>query len=373
MPRLTDRRSFLAALTAGLAGCGASTREATETGTSTPTSTRSPTASATATATPETTSEPVPTREWPDEYYDGPLISVHEHMIGSDGYAVARDDLGWYVDWMSRNRVERVVAITGDPLMDAVGRYDDRLIPSAFAYNEFLDEFDTAVESFQQRLAEYDYRAIGEMRPPYDMVEDPPAMDHETLLGVYDLAAEAGVPVLLHGPEVYRHSEETLENAEDPLDFPKWRNLEAAYAHNRDTQFVVHSTYNWDEMTDGAIAAGVLERNPNVTYDLSGRELTPFAYEDGEMTERRFEELIAERGVRGHAEEFYEEHATILEEYSDRLAWGLDAGHEWHYTDWVLDTWVDITRAVLGRLPEENARDIGYRNAAELFGLDVTR
>jgi hypothetical protein len=78
-----------------------------------------------------------------------------------------------------------------------------------------------------------------------------------------------------------------------------------------------------------------------------------------------------ETGVEHHAQRYAERYEPILTEHSERVLWGLDASWQWHFHDWTLDTWVDIGRSVLGRLPEEHARNVGYRTAEELFDIEV--
>lgn len=107
--------------------------------------------------------------------------------------------------------------------------------------------------------------------------------------------------------------------------------------------------------------------------------LIPFAFgwqevrninEAAESFAERLDRFPAYDGA-GEIERHYEEYAAILEEYSDRVLRGIDAAAEWHYREWAFDTFIDVGRGVLGRLQEENARDVAYRTAEDVFDIDV--
>jgi hypothetical protein len=76
-------------------------------------------------------------------------------------------------------------------------------------------------------------------------------------------------------------------------------------------------------------------------------------------------------GLDEHAERLYDKFEPILEHYSERVTWGMDASWQWHFNAWALDAWADIARALLGRLSEERAKNVGYETASELFGTSV--
>jgi hypothetical protein len=94
-------------------------------------------------------------------------------------------------------------------------------------------------------------------------------------------------------------------------------------------------------------------------------------YGQGPFTRSEFEDAIGDDGVESEIERLYSKYAAALEGYPERMVWGMDAANWWHYEDWALDTFLDIARGILGRLPEKNARDVGYRTAAALFDIDV--
>lgn len=367
------RRSVLVGLAAMAAGCSGQSDDGTTTGTDTRTSTDTPTDTPEETEEPTQTEEPVQEREWPDEYYQGPLVSAHEHMHGADGYSVVEEDLEWYLDWMDRNKVDQVVGFAADDYVDRMAEHDDRFLPFAFGWSELREELDNLVGAFQDRFEDHPYVGVGELgfKPFVTPEGEPPIQpDHPEALKLWDWAAEQDVPVMVHATSFDDYAWERVKEWDEFSDAPTKEHMANAMAHNRDTEFLVHATYTHPEDRDGPIVADALENNPNLTYDIS--ELHPLAYGQGSFTEEEFQDRIEqEGGVEAIAEEFYQEHREILENYSDRLTWGMDAALEWHYQDEVLDTWVDVGRAVLGKLPEEKARNIGYRTAEDLFDIDV--
>jgi hypothetical protein len=349
MARHWDRRAFLAVL-ATTAGCVGGNDESTS------------------------TTEPVEVRTWPDEYYQGPLVSAHEHMHGLDGYSIVRDDLEWFVRWMDRNRVDQVIGFASDDYIDQVVEYDDRFLPFAFGHYELQQEYDDLAGAFKERLEAGPYVGIGELGFKRGVTPDgepPPQPDDPEALELWDMAAERGLPVMVHAAEPWQYPEQMREGWEEFSDCPTKASLADAMAYNRDTQFLVHATYHWHDTPNGELVADALDNNPNLTYDVS--MLHPLAFGEGAFTEDEFDDRIEEMGgVEKIAERFYDEYKVILEDYSDRLTWGIDASNEWHYTDWALDTWLDAGRALLGMLPQENARNIGYRTVSDLMDIEVT-
>jgi hypothetical protein len=210
--------------------------------------------------------------------------------------------------------------------------------------------------------------------------EPPPQPDDPSALELWDLAAARDIPVMVHAAEPWQYPKELRESWDDYGDCPTKSSLANAMAHNRDTQFLIHATYEWDDTPNGELVADALDTNPNLTYDIS--MLHPLAYgNDGlatlkgerTLTKETFNERIEEMGgVERIAERFYDEYEVILEEYSDRLTWGMDAAVDWHYTDWCLNTWVDAARVVLGLLPEENAKNIAYRTVSDLMDIEFS-
>jgi hypothetical protein len=336
----------------------------------------------------ERSADPVEVREWPDEYYQGPLVSAHEHMAGPDGFRMDAETLDWYVRWMDRNRVERAMAIAPPWLMDVVGEHDDQLVPFYSPYDAVREHLDELADRIASQLDEYPgFAGIGEfgLYQIPSMAAPPMPADHPELLGMYDLAAERDLPVMVHPASIHNGYDDPRE----PV-----THVEAALEHNRETTFLIHGdtfsgvTIDGDtELSSGEAVSRLFERHPNVYYDISGT--SPYAYPwqpipfeierdgtpevvDSERKSREwFEARMDETGVEHHAQRYAERYEPILTEHSERVLWGLDASWQWHFHDWTLDTWVDIGRSVLGRLPEEHARNVGYRTAEELFDIEV--
>lgn len=334
----------------------------------------------------ESTPDEVDVREWPEEYYQGPLVSAHEHMNGPDGFSMTADRLDSFVRWMGRNRVSHAMAITHTGLVPVVEEHDDRLVPFCFPYDLLRTDLATLADSLARRLDEYPlYRGIGEFglyRWPGPDGDPPLPANHPSLLDVYDLAAERDMPVMVHGGQPGQYG-----NGADPV-----AHMEAAFEHNRDCTFLVHGTFQNGVTIDGTAdvpvgeaVATLLERHSNFYYDISG-QASPYAYDwerppdddrdtvnPGERRSREwFESKLADRGgLDQHAERLYETFKPILEDHSGRVTWGMDASWQWHFNEWALDAWADIARSILGHLPEDAAADVGYRTAGMLFDIGV--
>ena len=372
------RRTILAGLGGLVAGCSGQSSETTAAPTSTETeieSESSPsTSTETSTATTRTTEEPVSVREWPDSYYQGPMVSAHEHMNGPDGYEVASEGLSGLIEWMDRNRVEQVMAIAGDYLREDVVEYDDRLVPFAFGYASLRNQFDNLAAAFRERLEEFPaYDGIGEIGLKGQLTpagEPPVPADHPQMMELYGLAAEEDVPVMLHTVAPWRY-EGAESDWDDPSEYPPFQQLDRAMAQHRDTDFLIHASYQWNGIPDGQLVAKKLKQHPNLYYDISPTGPT-LMWGHGSFTEEEFKSEMGENGIESEIQRHYKNYAEILENHSERVLWGMDASNEWHYEDWALNTFLDIARGILGRLPEENARNIGYRTAAELFDISVS-
>lgn len=377
------RRSVLVGIAAMAAGCSGqsddstitettslSTRTPTEMPTDSPTDTEEPTD----TEKPTQTEDPVQEREWPGEYYQGPLVSAHEHGHGRNMYSVFEEDMDWYLDWMDRNRVDQAVVFAADHYVDELAEHDDRFLPFAFGWSELRNEMDDLVGAFKERVENHPYVGLGELgfKPFVTPEGEPPIQpDHPEALELWDWAAEQDLPVMVHGAEAWTYPDHMREDWQDYGDFPTPDHMADAMSHNRDTEFLVHATYQWGGRPDGEIVAEALDNNPNLTYDIS--EIGPKLFRGGPFeNEQEYQSAIEERGgIETIAEEFYQEHQDILENYSARLTWGMDAGGRWTMNDWAIDPVIDLSRAVLGKLSEKKARNIGYRTAEELFDIDV--
>mgnify|MGYP002278070225 CR=1 FL=1 len=386
-----SRRGLLAAMvaTAGCSGRSTETGEtttpaATTATTSTNLSTESPPRQSATESTP--TLEPVDVREWPEEFYQGPLVSTHEHMSGPDGFWMTSEKLDWFVSWMQRNRVVRAMAITNEQIAPVIEPHDDRLVPFLSPYIQLRDEFERLSAALEDLLDRHDfYEGLGEFglyRAPGPDRTPPIPANHPRLLEVYDLAADRDIPVMVHGGRPTQY--------EDPTGLVT--DMEAAFEHNRDCTFLVHSTFygvtidGESNLPIGEAVDTLLNEHSNLYFDISGANTSPYSYRYNEgpdddydtvnRTEKKSQEwfeskLQADGGVDYHASRLYDLYGSILENHPDRVTWGMDASWQWHFNDWAMDTWIDVARALLGKLPQDKADQVGYKTAADLFGISI--
>ena len=300
------------------------------------------------------------------------MVSAHEHMAGPDGYSVVESDLPGFVEWMDRNRVAQVMAIASDRHMDTISEYDDRLVPFAFGGASLANDFDELADSFEERLDRHPaYDGIGEigLKGQWTPDGEPPVpADHPQMMSMYDLAAERDVPVMLHTVAPWRY--EGGEDWDEPSEYPPFRQLDNAMEQHRDVDFLVHASYQWSGVPDGELVAEKLDEHPNLYYDISPTA-PKLMYGQGAFTREEFEAEMREDGVESEIDRLYGKYEAALNSHSDRMLWGIDAANEWHYENWALNTFLDIARGILGRLPEEDARNDGYRTAEELFDIEV--
>ena len=377
------RRSVLIALAATVAGCSnqstgdlADTTDPGQSPTKAP-STDSPTTAEeeppTEAPTSTDTDDPVAVRDWPEEFYQGPLVSAHEHMHSRNLFSIVRDKPETLVEAMDRNKSAQMMAISSDRYMDQVAEYDHRLVPFAFGWQEERN-LEEAAESFADRLDRYPaYDGLGEIGLKAHTTpegEPPIQADHPEMMDVYELAAERDVPVMIHTEAPWRYPSDMQDNWAEPSEFPGFAALDNAMADNRETDFLIHASYRWNGIPDGQIIAQKLQQHPNLWYDISptGPKLM---YGQGAFTKAEFEAAMGENGVEKEIERLYDQYALILEDYSERVLWGLDAAAEWHFEDWAFDTFIDIGRGILGRLSDANARNVAYRTAENLFDIEV--
>jgi predicted TIM-barrel fold metal-dependent hydrolase len=148
---------------------------------------------------------------------------------------------------------------------------------------------------------------------------------------VYDLAAEFGVPVMIHTGDTY--DPQTHVRLAHPLD------VDDIAVDHRDVSFVMcHVGNPW--LID---AAEVLYKNPNVFGDISGFTLGDF--------QPRFERLMARR-------------------LNDLVAWVNDPGKLMFGTDWPISglaSYLEFTRRL--DLTDDEREGLMWRNAARVFGL----
>lgn len=385
------RRGLLAGLVSGIAGCSSFTSDSGESSTPTSADTPlpSPTPTATSSPTPTLTESPTQTpaqsptpsvevRTFSDSYYQGPLVSAHEHMTGPDGYTQEAQELNRFARLMDRNNIARAAAFAPPGNLPYVDDFSDRLIPFLFPrtfLREHPDEFATRIKRYTRGMSSV--RGLGEFGL-YGVTNEeglPLPPDSEQMLEIYDFAAQQGIPVMVDAAKPYHFPDSVRNSWESDLECPTIDQMANAYEHNRETKFIVHATYfGAEDVSRAEMVAQALSNHPNLYYDLS--PISPYAYFNGllgsgSMTRDKFQSKMDATGIEHHVNNYYEVFKPLLENHSKRVLWGIDAAYEWHYTEWAMDTWVDIGRALLGRLPEENARNVGYRTAEELFDIEV--
>ncbi len=120
---------------------------------------------------------------------------------------------------------------------------------------------------------------IGELMSRHDDLTaltygEPPHADHPAFLKIFDLAAEYGLPVLIH------HNISSANNA-DPLYLEEMRN---ALKYNRDTVIIwAHVGISRRVTVENlaGIADTMLSENPNLYYDISWVVYDDFIAKDG--------------------------------------------------------------------------------------------
>jgi len=162
---------------------------------------------------------------------------------------------------------------------------------------------------------------------------EPFRLTHPEMRRVYDLAAEFGVPVMIHTGDTFEPT--THVRLAHPLD------VDDVAVEHRDTRFVMcHVGNPW--LTD---AAEVLYKNPNVFGDISGFTLGDF--------QPRFERLMARR-------------------LNDLVAWVNDPGKLMFGTDWPISnvpSYLDFVRRL--ELTDAEREGLLWRNAVSVFGLEL--
>ncbi len=168
---------------------------------------------------------------------------------------------------------------------------------------------------------------------------DEPA-DRQEFLDVYDLAANAGVPINIH----FDYEEGNMDS------------FEAALAYNRNTTII------WAHAGDGPPSAvgALLDAHPNLRADLSCRN--PFYLPRHTFTEQQ--QSIAELDRVTLREDWKE----VLEQHSDRFLFGTDIGPG--DRDSQIGEVVPWYQQMLGQLAAEHAEAIANGNARSLLALD---
>lgn len=205
--------------------------------------------------------------------------------------------------------------------------HDDTRIGVAAGIS-FYDLSTEALEELRALLGTGRVRAL-KLYPGYQAfyVYDP------QLRGVYSLAAEFGVPVMIHTGDTYDRL--------GKLKYTHPLTVDEAAVDFRDVNFVIcHMGNPW--LMD---AAEVIYKNENVTGDISGFTLGVF--------EERFERLM-------------------IGKLRDVIAYANGTCGLMYGTDWPICDMASYLRFVDRlELPEEEAQDLLWRNAARLFRLGL--
>ena len=184
-----------------------------------------------------------------------PFIDAHVHL----------NDEAMQLELMRRHGVERAVVFWGrssdnDSVADSARRHPDRFIafasisPERSAYRQFWDRDDPSVlQTLDALLASGRFRGIGELSAVHFASPGLPEADYDpagpTMTGILALARRYRVPVLLH------------------VEWTRLRELSALLERFPDVAVIwAHGGY-----TPLFVARRMLQRHPNLTYELSAR------------------------------------------------------------------------------------------------------
>ena len=202
-----------------------------------------------------------------------------------------------------------------------------------------------AASNLRRLLETYpdDIYGIGEVMSRHDDLTaltygEPPRADHPAFLGVYDLAAEYDIPVIIHhniGPSY----------TDDPIYLQEMKN---ALAHNRNAVIIWAHTGISRRVEDSKhtqITDEMLKDNPNLYYDISWLV---------------FDDYI------NISNESLDEWAALIEKYPDRFMIGSDkVGHWKGYEDEILKYY-----PLIDRLSDETKEKVTKTNILERIHVD---
>jgi len=227
-----------------------------------------------------------------------PFVDAHVHL----------NDVAMQIDLMRRYRAERAVVFWGrnsdnESIADSVGRYPDRFIgfasisPERSAYRRQWDSDDTALlKSLDGLLASGRFRGIGEISVTHFPSPGFPETDYDpagrTMTGILTLARKHGVPVLVH-------VEWTRIDALSAL-LIRFPDVAVIWAHGGYTPLFV--------------AARMLDRHPNLYYELSARTWP--------VHPRSPDYTILRDGSR-----VWPQWLALIETHANRFVVGTDASH----------------------------------------------
>ena len=227
-----------------------------------------------------------------------PFIDAHVHL----------NDEAMQLDLMRRYGAERAVVFWGrrgdnESVAASVGRHPDRFIgfvsisPERAAYRAQWDRDDPALlETLDELLASGRFRGIGEISPTHFPSPGFPEADYDpagrTMTGILGLARKHRVPVLLHVEWTRLDAFSTL--------LSRFPDVAVIWAHGGYTPLFV--------------AARMLDRHPNLHYELSAR-MWPVHPRSPDYT-------ILRDGAR-----VWPQWLALIESRPDRFVVGTDASH----------------------------------------------
>ncbi len=187
-----------------------------------------------------------------------------------------------------------------------------------------------------------EFYGIGELMSRHDDLTaltygEPPRADHPALMEVYDLAAEYGLPVLIHHNISGSYMKE-------PIYLGEMRN---ALAHNRDTNIIwAHVGVSRRVEVEGLpeIADEMLQENPNLFFDISW--------------------VVFDEHINKNADAL-RRWAKLLEKYPDHFMIGSDKVGHWA----TYPTEIVKYHPLLDLLTEEARRKICTENILRLMNV----
>jgi predicted TIM-barrel fold metal-dependent hydrolase len=259
--------------------------------------------------------------------YQGPVVDAHSHVPNAGA-------IDAYVAAMKKHNIAKVVLLgVGGVQKDdvawiaaAVKKYPAFVVPGA----PVADPTDAGVGKAAQALDQLKARALGEVHGR--QLSRKIDRDPTTFGKLFELAASRGVPVIIHAEltDVYA------------------RQLDAALAaHRKTTVVIAHGGEGPPARIDGLLA-----RNPNLFFDLSG------------MHFQRKPALATETGPLDPAWK------AVIEKYPERFLIGIDVWAPRLFEAPTLEALMAWTRRILGELAPDVATRVASRNATALFKLE---
>lgn len=269
-----------------------------------------------------------------------PLADIHLHWKWNQKEVTTPEQA---VDILNQQNVDLAV-VTGTPPQLALELHElapDKIIPIYGVYRipgDWLSwhRDQGLLRRVRKALASGDYKGIGELHMIGGFISD---WKNPVISGLFDLAAEFDVPVLIHTE--FSRANYTLGMCQA---FPKTRFL---WAHA-------------GSMLKPAEVERVLIGCPNLQAELSARD--PWRHRGNRMTDEHGQLDPAWR--------------SLIERYADRFmvgsdpVWPVDRLNPWDEPDtgWQeLHRFLSFHRDWLATLPEDKARAIRWENAQRFF------